>query len=119
MNGQNSSDWLGLSGRACVVTGGGGGIGRAGAINLARAGGQVGAIDRDERGLKVTYAGLREVGSGHMVTRCDTTSAESVTAASETIAKSLGPCNVLVNTAAVLRPGGRGAVSPACGSGRR
>jgi len=37
--------------------------------------------------------------------RCDTTSAESVTAASNTIEKSLGPCNVLVNTAAILRPG--------------
>ena len=29
MTGQDSSDWLGLSGRVCVVTGGGGGIGRA------------------------------------------------------------------------------------------
>jgi NAD(P)-dependent dehydrogenase (short-subunit alcohol dehydrogenase family) len=66
----------------------------------------VAAIDRDERGLEVTDAVLREVGSGHMVTRCDTTSAESVTATSGTIEKSLGPCGVLVNTAAVLRPGG-------------
>ena len=106
MTGQNSSDWLGLSGRACVVTGGGGGIGRAVAINLARAGAKVAAIDRDERGLEVTHAALREIGSGHMVTGCDTTSAESVTAASEVIEKSLGPCSVLVNTAAGLRPGG-------------
>src|SRR6476661_4065940 len=38
MTGQDFSDWLGLSGRVCVVTGGGGGIGRAVAVNLARAG---------------------------------------------------------------------------------
>jgi len=38
MTGQKSSDWLGLSGRVCVVTGGGGGIGRAVALSLARAG---------------------------------------------------------------------------------
>ena len=38
--------------------------------------------------------------------RCDTSNADSVTAAAETIEKSLGPCDVLVNTAAVLRPGG-------------
>jgi NAD(P)-dependent dehydrogenase (short-subunit alcohol dehydrogenase family) len=106
MASQNSSDWLGLSGRACVVTGGGGGIGRAVAVNLARAGARVAAIDRDERGLEVTQAALRELGSGHLVTRCDTTSVESVSAACETTEKSLGPCSVLVNTAAVLRPGG-------------
>ena len=49
---------------------------------------------------------LRRIGDGHVVVRCDTTGAESVHAASETIEKSLGPCSVLVNTAAVLRPGG-------------
>jgi NAD(P)-dependent dehydrogenase (short-subunit alcohol dehydrogenase family) len=103
---QNSSDWLALAGRACVVTGGGGGIGRAVAVNLARAGAKVAAIDLDERGLEVTQAALRELGDGHVVTRCDTTSAESITVASEVAEKTLGPCSVLVNTAAVLRPGG-------------
>jgi NAD(P)-dependent dehydrogenase (short-subunit alcohol dehydrogenase family) len=105
MTGQDSSDWLGLSGRVCVVTGGGGGIGRATAVSFANAGARVAAIDRDERGLEATQADLRKLGDGHLVTRCDTTSAESVTAASEAIEKSLGPCNVLVNTAAILRPG--------------
>src|ERR1035438_3759126 len=98
MTGQNSSDWLGLSGRACVVTGGGGGIGRAIAVNLVRAGARVAAIDRDERGLEVTHAALREIGSGHMVTGCDTTSAESVTAASEAIKKSVRPYPDLSST---------------------
>src|SRR5260370_11898066 len=106
MTGQDSSDWLGLSGRVCVVTGGGGGIGRATAVSLARAGARVAAIDLDERGLEMTGGELRKLGGGHVVTRCDTTSVESVTAASEAIEKSLGSCSVLVNTAAVLRPGG-------------
>ena len=105
MTGQDSSDWLGLSGRVCVVTGGGGGIGRATAVSLAKAGARVAAIDRDERGLEGTQAELRKLGDAHLVTRCDTSSVESVTSASETIEKSLGPCHVLVNTAAVLRPG--------------
>src|SRR6267142_5634659 len=106
MTGQDSSDWLGLSGRVCVVTGGGGGIGRAVATSLAQAGARVAAIDRDERGLEVTRTELREFGAGHVVTPCDTSSVESVTAAAEAIEKSLGSCSVLVNTAAVLRPGG-------------
>ena len=105
MTGQSSSDWLGLSGRIAVVTGAGGGIGRAVAVSLARAGARVAAIDRDERGLEVTRAELRELGCEPVIARCDTSSAESVAAASETIGKSLGSCSVLVNTAAVLRPG--------------
>ena len=106
MTEQTSSDWLGLSGRVCVVTGGGGGIGRAVASGLARAGAKVAAIDLDERGLEVTRTELLEISSDHVVTRCDTSSADSIAAASETIEKALGPCGVLVNTAAVLRPGG-------------
>jgi NAD(P)-dependent dehydrogenase (short-subunit alcohol dehydrogenase family) len=103
---QGSSDWLGLSGRVCVVTGGGGGIGRTTAANLARAGARVAAIDRDERGLEMTAVELGKLGGDHLVTNCDTSSAESVTAASEKVEKALGSCGVLVNTAAVLRPGG-------------
>ena len=105
MTGQDSSDWLGLSRRVCVVTGGGGGIGRATAISFAQAGARVAAIDLDERGLEATRAELARLGRDHVVTGCDTSSVESVTAASATIEKSLGPCQVLVNTAAVLRPG--------------
>jgi NAD(P)-dependent dehydrogenase (short-subunit alcohol dehydrogenase family) len=105
MTAQNPSDWLGLSGRIAVVTGAGGGIGRAVASSLARAGARVAAIDRDERGLEATRAELRELGCEHVVASCDTSSADSVAAAAETTLKSLGPCGVLVNAAAVLRPG--------------
>ena len=105
MTGMDSSDWLGLSGRVCVVTGGGGGIGRATALSFAQAGARVAAIDLDERGLEATRAELSKLGAGHVVARCDTTDVASVAAAAATIEKSLGPCGVLVNTAAILRPG--------------
>ncbi|WP_375776905.1 SDR family NAD(P)-dependent oxidoreductase [Bradyrhizobium sp. ma5] len=105
MTEQHSSDWLGLSGRVAVVTGGGGGIGRATAVSFARAGAKVAALDRDERGLAETKAKLREFGDGHLVANCDTTSEDNVAAAADAVANALGPCDILVNTAAVLRPG--------------
>jgi len=105
MTEQISSDWLGLSGRIAAVTGAGGGIGRAVAVSFARADVRVAAIDRDERGLETTRAELRELGCEHVIVRCDTSSAESVAGASETIEKLLGSCSILVNAAAVLRPG--------------
>ena len=105
MTEQSSSDWLGLSGRVAVVTGAGGGVGRAVALSLARAGVHVAGIDRDQRGLEVTRAELDALGGKHVIAACDTSSAESVATASGTIEKSLGPCNVLVNNAGILRPG--------------
>jgi NAD(P)-dependent dehydrogenase (short-subunit alcohol dehydrogenase family) len=106
MTKEGSTDWLGLSGRVAVVTGGGGGIGCATAVSLARAGARVAAIDRDERGLAETLAKLRDFGDNHLVATCDTTNADSVNATAEKVATALGPCGILVNTAAVLRPGG-------------
>ncbi|WP_426436739.1 SDR family NAD(P)-dependent oxidoreductase [Bradyrhizobium genosp. P] len=106
MTKEGSTDWLGLSGRVAVVTGGGGGIGRATAIGFAQAGAKVAAIDRDERGLAETNARLREIGGEHLVATCDTTSADGIAATVEQVERALGPCGILVNTAAVLRPGG-------------
>ncbi|MFO1111435.1 MAG: SDR family oxidoreductase [Bradyrhizobium sp.] len=103
---QGSNDWLGLSGRVAVVTGGGGGIGRATAIGFARAGAKVAILDRDEKGLETTQGELRAIGAGCVAAPCDTTDAASVAATAETVEKSLGPCSILVNTAAILRPGG-------------
>jgi hypothetical protein len=44
------------------------------------AGARVAAIDLDERGLETTRAELSELGPDHIVARCDTSSADSVTA---------------------------------------
>ncbi len=64
---QDSSGWLGLSGRVAVVTGGGGGIGRATAVGFARAGAKVAVIDRDEKGLEATRSELLALGAEPVV----------------------------------------------------
>src|SRR5438477_12835393 len=102
---QESKDWLGLSGRVAVITGGGGGIGRATAMSFAKAGAKVGVIDRDEKCLEVTRSELGALGAEPVVAPCDTTDAASVTAAAAAVEKALGPCSILVNTAAILRAG--------------
>lgn len=76
---QHSADWLGLAGRVCVITGGGGGIGRAVAVNLARAGALVAAIERDEAGLSRRREELS--GTRHLITPCDVASRDSIVAA--------------------------------------
>lgn len=103
---QDSSDWLGLSGRVAVITGGGGGIGRATAVGFAKAGARVAILDRDGNGLEKTQHQLRAMGCDAVVASCDTTDTASVTTAAKAVEKSLGPCSVLVNTAAILRAGG-------------
>jgi NAD(P)-dependent dehydrogenase (short-subunit alcohol dehydrogenase family) len=108
---QESTDWLGLSGRVAVITGGGGGIGRATALSFARAGAKVAVIDRDEKGLEVTRSELRGLGAEPVVISCDTTDETSIAAAADGIATSFGLCGILVNTAAILRAGGLDALS--------
>src|ERR1044072_7055899 len=95
---QDSSDWLGPSGRCAVVPGGCGGIGRATAVSFAKVGAKVAVIDRDEKGLETTRSELRALGTDPVVAACDTTSMDSVTAAAASVEKSLGSCGILVNT---------------------
>src|ERR1700759_2986730 len=90
-----SADLLGLAGRVCVVTGAGGGIGRSIAVNLAKAGALVAALDRDEQGLETTRAEL--AGNRHVVAPCDVTSADSIASAAATIEKELGPAHGVIN----------------------
>ncbi|MCW5748589.1 MAG: SDR family oxidoreductase [Alphaproteobacteria bacterium] len=104
MNGQ-SEDWLGLSGRVCVVTGAGGGIGGAIAATLAAAGAVVALLDKNAETCAATTGALVDKGARAVAIACDTADPASVTAAAERVTASLGPCDVLVNNAGFLIPG--------------
>lgn len=94
-----------LSGRVCVVTGSGSGIGRGIAFALSGAGARVAILDRNAEGSAATVRQITDQGGQAVAIDCDTSDAASVVAAAERSAATLGPCDVLVNNAGVLRPG--------------
>ncbi|HSU04544.1 MAG TPA: SDR family oxidoreductase, partial [Acetobacteraceae bacterium] len=95
-------DWLALKGRICVVTGAGGGLGRAIAIGLSAAGGRLVLLDRDVATCEET---AHAIGGGAVSMKCDVADSEDVAAAADRTARDLGACDVLVNNAGLLRPG--------------
>lgn len=97
-----SKDWLGLSGRVCVVTGAGGGLGRAIATSLAAAGARLVLLDRDPATCEEI---ARCIGGTTVWMKCDVTIPDDVAAAADRTAQKLGGCDVLVNNAGLLQPG--------------
>jgi len=100
-----ASEWLGLAGRVALVTGAAGGIGRAIAAELARAGARVGLLDLDGAAAEDAAAALRADGAEAVATACDTTDPARIAAALAATRAALGDAAILVNNAGVLRPG--------------
>jgi len=107
---QQNAEWLGLTGRVCVVTGAGGGIGRAVALGMAAAGASVVLLDRDEASCRVTEEALRPIGARVLAIGCDIADPDSVVAA-ERASRTVGPCDILVNNAGMLLPGSLASVT--------
>ena len=105
-NANQATSWLGLEDRTCVITGAGGGIGRATALAFAAAGARVVLLDRAEASLVETAAQLVAQGGPEFVAMpCDVTDGASVEAAADKAERAAGPCSILVNNAGILRPG--------------
>ena len=95
------SNWLGLSGRTAVVTGAGGGIGKAIAVELAANGIHCNVLDRAGDLVEATVAQISEGGgtaTGHI---CDVTDEAGI----KSVSNSINSCDVLVNAAGLVRPG--------------
>ena len=100
-----SGDWLGLSGKTVVVTGAGGGIGRSMAVNFAKAGARIVLLDRSEAEANESASDVRQAGGAAHVAACDVSDPQSVAAAAAVSLAAFGPADILVNNAALLRPG--------------
>lgn len=101
----SGADAFAMTGRVCVVTGAGSGIGRVIALAMAREGARVAILARSPLGSAQTVLEITHAGGRAVAIECDTSDAASVAAASEQVAATLGPCDVLVNNAGILRSG--------------
>lgn len=92
-----------LAGEIAVVTGGGGGIGRAIALRLAREGCAVGLLDVDDKGMEATMSLIRAEGGTAAAAGGSVARREDVTRGLAELAGALGPASILVNNAGILR----------------
>ncbi|MBS0366508.1 MAG: SDR family oxidoreductase [Proteobacteria bacterium] len=87
-----------LAGKAAIVTGAGQGIGRACALELARAGARVAAFDLDLARARETIAAATEPAS-HIALSGNVSHSSEVERAFAAMDKAFGRCDVLVNNA--------------------
>ena len=90
-----------LSGRVAVVTGGNGGIGRAIALGLARAGAAIAVLARNEEKNQRVTGELQALGVRALAVRVDVTERGQLQPALEKVEETLGPVNILVNNAGI------------------
>ena len=105
--GGTSAHWLGLAQQVCVVSGAASGIGAAIARALAQAGARVALLDRDAEGCAAMARRLQQdFDAQALAIACDIADEAAVGAAAAQVREALGPCQVLVNNAGLLRAGG-------------
>jgi 3-oxoacyl-[acyl-carrier protein] reductase len=93
-----------LSGRVALVTGGSRGIGRAIAVRLAEMGADVAVTYLNSaEGAELTAARIRELGRRAAVVRLKVQDLQDARRAVEEVAGALGPPEILVNNAGVIR----------------
>lgn len=86
-----------LAGKVAIVTGGGGGIGRAICVAFARAGSKLACLDVDAAAAEKTTAAC---GTEALALRCDVSSETETGAAVATTVSRFGAVHILINAAA-------------------
>ena len=94
-----------LQGRIALVTGASQGIGRACALELARAGATVALAARNEAKLTAVAAEIEAAGGQASAFSLDIASEESIKAAAKAVIERFGKVEILVNNAGITRDG--------------
>ena len=95
-----------IKNKVALITGGGRGIGRATAIELAKEGVNLGLVGRTLENLEKVKAELQAYGVNVAVAAADVTNLDEITTAVESIKSELGPIDILLNNAGISKFGG-------------
>jgi len=91
-----------FSGKVCLVTGAGSGIGRATAERFALEGGQVMVIDRDDKGGQETVSNITNNNGTAIFSKCDVGNESEIKASVDRAIATWKKIDVLVNNAAMM-----------------
>ncbi len=92
-----------LQGRVALVTGGGGGIGRATSLLLAREGAAVAVVDLDESAAVATVEEIHRAGGRAVSLAADVSSQQDAQGAVERTCQEFGALHILFNNAGITR----------------
>jgi 2-dehydro-3-deoxy-D-gluconate 5-dehydrogenase len=93
-----------LEGNVAVVTGAGGGIGKAAAVALAEAGADLALVGRNVEKLDATAAAVKEAGRRALVVEADVTDEAQVKSACDRVTGEFGRTDILFNNAGITSP---------------
>lgn len=107
-----ANDWLDFTGKTCVVTGSGGGIGEAIARSFASAGAKVALLDLKSDEVKTIAAEINAGGGEAVGVPVDVSDPQSVSAAVSQVEAAIGSADILVNNAGFIRYGKLEEIAP-------
>ncbi len=96
-----------LCGTVAVISGGGRGLGKLMAVELARAGAVVGLLARSGAELATVTAEIERSGGTAAAAACDVSDPQATAGAVTELAQRLGPASLLINNAGVPGPAGQ------------
>jgi 2-deoxy-D-gluconate 3-dehydrogenase len=98
------ADRFRLDGAVAVVTGAGGGIGRAGSVAFAEAGADIAVVGRNRTKLEETARAVEQTGRRALIAEADVTNEASVLRARADILHAFGKVDILFNNAGITSP---------------